>query len=300
MRITLIASATALLLLGITGALSAQEAAPKKVLFLTKSAGFQHSVIARDKNNPNKLAHLEQILVDLGGKNGFEVTCTKDASLFNEPATLEKYDVFAFYTTGDLTRTGGGGPGMSPQAKQNLLKAIEAGKGVLGIHSATDTFPSKSKKLVRDAEPTDVDPYIAMIGGEFAGHGSQQKATMKLTSPAFPGLENLQDFTMHEEWYSFTNLAPDMHVILLQDTSSMPVGKDGQRERYYRGPSFPATWARLQGDGRVFYTSIGHREDVCLSPIFQQVLLAGLNWTSGKTQFDPKPNLAEVAPLQQP
>src|SRR5262245_3233173 len=76
----------------------AADPAPKKVLFLTKSTGFQHSVVARDSKDPQKLAWAEQILTDIGAKNGFEVTVTKDADVFNDPATYKKYDVFAFYT----------------------------------------------------------------------------------------------------------------------------------------------------------------------------------------------------------
>src|SRR5690349_209672 len=78
------------------------EGARKKVLFFTKSAGFQHSVITRPEDEPNKLAYAEQILTDLGARNGFDVTCSKDGTIFT-PESIAKFDVFAFYTTGDLT-----------------------------------------------------------------------------------------------------------------------------------------------------------------------------------------------------
>src|SRR3954464_14187815 len=79
-------------------------AADKQVLFLTKSQGFPHPVVTRDKNNPEKLAVAEQGLVDIGKANGFIVTVTKNADVFNDPETYKKYDVIAFYTTGDLTK----------------------------------------------------------------------------------------------------------------------------------------------------------------------------------------------------
>jgi len=272
----------------------------KRVLFLTKSSGFQHSVIARDRNNPEKLAWLETIMVEFGKWNGFDVTCTKDASLFNDPATLDKYDVFMFYTTGDLTRdSGDGGKGMSFEGKENFLKAIENGKGFVGIHSAPDTFHSvKRYDPVRPADAPDVDPYIRMIGGEFLTHQSQQKATMKMVSPSFPGLESLKSFSMVDEWYVNNNTAPDLHAILVQDTGTM--GRNGNREKAYNRPPYAATWARMQGKGRVFYTSMGHREDVCANPVFLQVMLAGLNWASGRTQFDPTPNMQQVCPPDAP
>src|SRR4051794_37218921 len=84
------------------GASAAEDAAAsgerKKVLFFTKSAGFQHSVITRSADEPDKLAYAEQILTDLGAKNGFDVTCTKDGKVFT-PENLKQYAVIAFYTT---------------------------------------------------------------------------------------------------------------------------------------------------------------------------------------------------------
>jgi type 1 glutamine amidotransferase len=185
---------------------------------------------------------------------------------------------------------------MSPEGKELFLKSIESGKvGIIGFHCASDTFHSKNRNnpdLLRDASVKGpVDPYIGMIGGEFAGHGRQQDATMKFVSKEFPGLSELKDFTMHEEWYNLKNLAPDMHVILVQDTNSMK-----NPEPMYKRNPFPATWARMHGKGRVFYTSMGHKPEVWKDSIFQKVVVAGLDWTSGKTQFDPKPNLERTAP----
>src|ERR1700736_1050431 len=80
-----------------------QDKAKKNILMFTRSQGFEHSVIKR--SSPDKLGHAEQILTDLGAKNGFEVTCTKDGRVFL-PETIAKYDAFFFYTTGDLTKEG--------------------------------------------------------------------------------------------------------------------------------------------------------------------------------------------------
>ena len=191
---------------------------------------------------------------------------------------------------------------MTPEAKVALLKAIENGKGVLGFHSTPDVFhiPGAARPAIRpiDFDPKVTDPFVAMIGGEFLTHQSQQKATMKMVSPTFPGLEGLKSFDLFDEWYVNNNTAPDLHVILVQDTGSM--GRNGTRDNAYNRAPYPATWARMQGKGRVFYTSMGHRQDVVANPIFLQVTLAGLNWTSGRTQFDPKPNMEEVCPPSAP
>ena len=61
-------------------------------------------------------------------------------------------------------------------------------------------------------------------------------------------------------------------------------------------PSFPATWARMHDKGRVFYTSMGHRDDVWKNPVFQELLLGGLSWAVGNIQAEVPPNLGQVAP----
>jgi type 1 glutamine amidotransferase len=76
----------------------------------------------------------------------------------------------------------------------------------------------------------------------------------------------------------------------------MGPGRDGQRERQYRSPPYPETWARMHGKGRVFYTGMGHRQDVWTNPLYKTVLLAALAWTTRQVDFDPKPNVAEACP----
>ena len=41
---------------------------------------------------------------------------------------------------------------------------------------------------------------------------------------------------------------------------------------------------------------MGHREDVWTNPIFQSVLLGGLDWALRRVEADVTPNLAKVAP----
>lgn len=64
----------------------------------------------------------------------------------------------------------------------------------------------------------------------------------------------------------------------------------------YQRPPYPSTWAHLYGKGRVFYTSMGHREDVWMSPLFQEILFGGIDWALGRVDADNTPNLTQVAP----
>ncbi|MFN3649951.1 MAG: ThuA domain-containing protein [Armatimonadota bacterium] len=274
---------------------AAQGQQVRRLLFFSKSSGFEHPVIKRVNGEPS---HVEKVLAELGPKHGFEVTSTKDGSVFT-PENLARYDAFFFYTTGDLTTPGTDkNPPMTPQGKQALLDAIRAGKGFIGTHSATDTFhtqpdpPDRSNRFVNHGDR--VDPYVAMIGAEFIRHGPQQVAGMRVVDTRFPGMAALnvktgEQFRMMEEWYSLKDFRPDLHVLLVQETEGMN-GSDYQR------PPYPSTWARKHGQGRVFYTSMGHREDVWTSPIFQSVFLGGLSWVFGNVEADLTPNIAQVTP----
>jgi type 1 glutamine amidotransferase len=265
----------------------------KHVLMFTRSQTFEHSVVKRGKGNELSLA--ERIVIDLGKKHGFEVTCTKDGREFL-PETLAKYDAFLFETTGDLTKEGGDkNPPMPVEGKKAFLDAIANGKGFVGCHCASDTFHSPGGKN-ENQKSTDLDPYIVMLGGEFIVHGSQQKSGMHVVDDTFPGAKGLKDFTLNEEWYALKNFAPDLHVILVQDTESMKRDAKGQREAMYDRPSYPATWARQHHKGRVFYTSMGHREDVWENAIFQALLVGGLAWALGNVDAVLTPNLEKATP----
>jgi type 1 glutamine amidotransferase len=269
----------------------AADGPKRRILFFTKSSGFEHPAIKPINGGPS-LA--EKTLTELGAQHNFEITHTKDGSVFT-PSNLAKYDAFFFYTTGDLTTSGTDkNPPMSPEGKQAFLDAIKNGKGFIGTHSASDTFHTapdpadRSNRYLAHGEAS--DPYIRMLGGEFIKHGAQQSSRMIVTDPRFPGFEKAGDgFDMKEEWYSLKDFSPDLHVLLVQDTKGM-TGPD-----YQRGP-YPATWARAHGKGRVFYTSMGHRDDVWASPLFQSILLGGIAWATGNVKADVTPNLRKVCP----
>jgi type 1 glutamine amidotransferase len=253
----------------------------------TRSVGYQHDVV---KRQGTKLSLAEQIVTDLGAKHGFDVVCEKDGRIFISDE-FPKFDGFLFETQGDLCqeKCQDGQPPMPPEGKKALLQAIHDGKGFAGCHCASDTFHTPGAQPWENQPREKLDPYIAMLGGEFIRHGQQQKGWMRVVDPDFPGLKGIEDFQLMEEWYSLKNFAPDLHVVLVQDTKGM-VNPDYQR------PSFPATWARKHGKGRVFYTSMGHRDDVWKNDTFQAILMGGLSWILGNVEADVPPNLAKVAP----
>lgn len=271
------------------GALSrtfgASRSASKKVLFFTKSSGFPHPVVTREGD---RLALAEKTLTEVGKEHGFEVVASKDGRLF-EPDQIGQWDAFAFYTTGNLNTPGTDKqPPLSADGEKALYDALRGGKGFIAMHSATDTFGHHAPRN-HGAE----DPYIQMIGGEFYSHGPQQTVTIEVADPHFPGMADgfgtAPSFQLIDEWYALKNLASDLHVIGVQVTK-------GMEGREYHRPNYPMTWARPYGKGRVFYTSMGHREDVWTNPKYQGLLMGALAWATGKVDASIEPNLKQVTP----
>ncbi len=283
----LLVALAALVLVPILRAVSS----PRKILFFTKSSGYEHSVISWKDGKPSVA---EKALLELGKKNDWEFTFSKDGSLFS-PEYLAQFDTVMFYTTGDLCSAGtDGNPPMTPAGKEALFAYVRSGKGFVGTHSASDTFHT-GNEAVKGPERylnhgEKADDYVRFLGGEFIKHGKQQIAKNTVTDAKFPGFEAVgSEYSFLEEWYSLKDFTPDLHVLSVIDAPSM----EGVE---YERPAYPSTWARKEADGRVFYTAMGHRDDIWTNPVFQTILVGGMKWALGDIDADVTPNLKAVAP----
>lgn len=271
------------------------QATPLRVLYFSKSAGFEHSVVKRVDGQPS---YSEKVLGGLAEKAGLAFTFSKDGSKFSQEY-LAGFDVILFYTSGDLCSVGTDGqPAITAEGKQALLDAIKGGKGFVGLHSCSDTFhtgergggnnPIRQPRFKSYGDQADL--FIQMLGGEFMRHGPQQVAVARVVDRKFPGFDQLGDeVKVMEEWYTLKEFAVNNHGLLVLQTAGME-GSD------YARPDFPLAWARNYGEGRVAYHAMGHREDVWDSAAYQAMVTGLIRWAGRAVNADVTPNLAQVAP----
>ena len=190
----------------------------------------------------------------------------------------EKIDGVIFAnTTGDLPLPD----------KEGFIKWIEDGHAFMGMHSASDTFHQ-------------FKGYGEMLQGEFKTHGKQVPADLVAGDTAHPanaGIGAKWDIKQ-EEMYEMKDGSHDrskVHVIwFLKHPPQQP-----KTEEYAA-----VSWCRMAGTGRVFYTSLGHREDLWsddpamngrvntpeISRQYQAHILGGIQWALGLVKGDATPN----------
>jgi type 1 glutamine amidotransferase len=240
--IALLGSATVIRPLG-----ARAERPLERILYFTYSAGYRHDVIPLSK----------AILTQLGSNSGvFEVTATEDTSEFSTE-NLERYAAVMFYTTGELP--------MSGAQKTALFNFVRSGRGFLGVHSATDTFYTWPD-------------YLDLVGGYFNGHPWHQAVTIEVVDPGDPVVAFLGNFLqIEDEIYQISDFDyRGSHVLLRLDPSSVDLGKTGVHQRFY---GWPLAWTRSYGQGRVFYTALGHEASVWQDPRYQRILTNAILWS---------------------
>ncbi len=249
----------------------ASGAKPKRLLVVTVTMGFHHSSVTT----------ADKVLAELGEKSGLYTLdyvrsgarpkpgtpeeaawieqVKKDLAAKMSPEALKNYDGVIFAsTTGDL-----------PLPDNDAFIAwVKSGKAFIGIHAAADTFHG-------------YPPYIEMLGAEFKTHGAQVKIEALNQDPKHPATSKIgKSYIVTDEIYQFLNFHREsVHGLLTMDKHPN-TGMPGD---------YPVAWCKQFGEGRVFYTSLGHREDVWAAPVYQDHVLGGIKWALGLAQGDATP-----------
>lgn len=205
-------------------------------------------------------------LVAMAARRGWTLVFSENGAVFNA-RDLAKFDAVVWNNvSGDVLTV--------PQ--EDAFKAYMAnGGGFAGFHGA-----GGDPIYVWDWYPD------TLLGARFAGHPMNpqfQQATVKIDDPKSAITKGLGDgWSMTEEWYSFKNdpRATGSHILATLDESTYsPVTMGGVSIRM--GADHPIAWTRCIGNGRSFYSAIGHRPENYSEPHSVTLLENGIAWAAG-------------------
>lgn len=244
---------------------------PRRILVFYRCEGFIHTSIP----------HANYALKSMGEKTGaFEVDLADTYDVFT-PENLEQYDAILLNNTTGMVF-------QKPSQEAAFLDFIAGGKGLAGIHAASDNFGRHPRAR-------------AIVGGEFGGHpwGAGGTWAFKLDDPehilnrAFEG----KGFWHSDEIYQYKPETFVGHEVL-RILVSLDMNREQVSGRIDDGPrEVPVSWVREAGDGRVFYTNFGHREDTFTKPKILQHMLDGIQYALGDLEAEATPT-AEIAQRQ--
>jgi type 1 glutamine amidotransferase len=199
-------------------------------------------------------------------RNGWSLTVTDKGGAFT-PETLRGFDTVIWNNvSGDVLTI----------AQRHAFESwMTKGGGFVGIHGS-------------GGDPaTFWDWYVdKLVGARFIGHPSTpQFQNAKLVVEAAPsaiGSDLAPGWEMTDEWYSFaaSPRASGATVIARLDEASYTPGNSFGRD--LKMGDHPIAWTRCVGNGRSFYSAIGHVPATYAEPHHVKLLEQAILWAAGK------------------
>ena len=190
-----------------------------------------------------------QVLRDKLTALGFDVQIAKDPALFSDAGLAPFKVVVMVQASGDPA-----GPAAGVEA---LIRWVKNGGGLVGFHGAT---------------VLNGGPYVSFLGGSFAGHpGGIRPASCDSVGTHPTVVKMAKPFNTRDEIYTFANYNAQNQVVLT-------CGALGG------GAPLPISWYRIEGTGRVFYTAMGHGNELwtATSGLVNDHVVPGILWAAGR------------------
>ena len=237
--------------------------APKEarsLLVFDLAKGFAHASIP----------WVDFAVTQMGERTGaFTAVVTADTTMFESDRLAQFDGVLLNNTTGE--------PFADPALRASLLAFVRSGKGLIGLHAATDGLYEWPE-------------FGRMIGAYFVNHPWNEEVTVRIEEPGHPITAAFEGLTyaVADEIYQFRE--PYSRDRLRVLVSLDPTELDLQRDGVLRDDSdFAVSWVRREGAGRVFYSSLGHRYEIFTDPVILRHWLAGIQYALGDLEAEDTP-----------
>jgi type 1 glutamine amidotransferase len=141
-----------------------------------------------------------------------------------------------------------------------------------------------------------------MLGAEFASHPFRQ-VQVKIDDPRSPltAVFGGKTFPFNDEVYAFKSpySREKLRVLLSIDYPNSPDVQKAEQVLRDKGEKaampiradhdYAVAWIHPWGQGRVFYCSLGHRDNVARNPAIVRFFLAGIQYALGDLKADDTP-----------
>ncbi len=181
---------------------------------------------------------------------GFDITTVNSLDPFLDAAYMGTLDLIVpCWTMGEL----------AAEAEAGLLAAVRAGAGIAGWHGGMgDAFRNNTA-------------YQFMVGGQFVDHpGGIMEYVVNIKRPGDPIMDGIQDFKIVSECY-YMHVDPSNDVL-----ATTTFG--GVHCPWIEGCVMPVVWKRAYGEGRVFYSALGHVAADFDVPECFEIMKRGMLW----------------------
>jgi type 1 glutamine amidotransferase len=183
---------------------------------------------------------------------GYTVDVCDTLDVYTDAPRMNAYNLISqVYTMSTIT----------PEQEKGLLTALENGVGFAGWHGGmADAFRNNTA-------------YQFMVGGQWVAHpGNIIDYRVNIIDHKDPITAGLDDFAMHSEQY-FMHVDPSNEVLATTTFS-------GEHCAWIDGAVMPVVWKRRFGQGRIFYTSLGHVASDFNVPEAKEIMRRGLLWAA--------------------
>jgi type 1 glutamine amidotransferase len=255
----------------------------RRVLVIARAVGWVHTSIP-----------LASKMVEyLGDRTGaWMTTITYDAAAVT-PENLKEYDAIFLDSTTGAFLDDPNDKGASDLRRQALLDFVKGGKGLAGIHAATDSYHTNGP-----APAGTWSEFNQMIGGFFKFHWVYPTLIpVKVDDPHSPltAMFPPRGFEIVDETYTFAQDSfsrKRVHVLTSVNYTKMSAedkAKEPAANRRTDG-DYALSYIQRVGNGRVFYEAHGHDEKVYFQRPFVAHMLAGIQYALGDLKADDSPS----------
>ena len=185
-------------------------------------------------------------------KQGYEIEISNTLDSYLDEAKMKSLSlVVPVWTMGSITG----------EQEAGLLNAIKSGVGIAGWHGGMgDSFRMNTG-------------YQFMVGGQWVEHpGGIVDYKVNIINHSDPITAGIPDFKMNSEQY-YMHVDPGNEVLA---TTTL----NGETYPWVEGCVMPVVWKRMYGEGRVFYTSLGHVAKDFETPELLEIVKRGMLWAS--------------------